>query len=192
MSKIFKSTSRVTKSRRFSAAREIAYIALAVSLITVCAWISIPIATIPITLQTLAVALVGALLGWKRGGAAVLVYILMGLVGIPVFTGFKAGPAALFGVTGGYIFGFFFSAIIPALAKLLPVKNTWLRLGIFFVAMAVGGAVCYFFGTVWFVLMFDCTVGYALAVCVVPYIVPDLVKFATAAFLAVRLEKYVK
>ena len=182
-----------SKSKKYkSAAREIAFISLSVALITVCAWISIPIGQVPITLQTLAVALVGGLLGWKRGCAAVFVYILMGLIGIPVFSGFMGGPAKLFGVTGGYIFGFLFLALIPALAKLLPVKNSWLRLAIFFVSMIVGEAACYFFGTVWFVLMYKCTVGYALAMCVVPFIVPDLVKFAVAAFLAVRLEKYIK
>lgn len=174
------------------AAREIAYIALGVALVTVCAWISVPVGSIPFTLQTLAVALLGALLGWKRSLAAIAVYILMGLIGIPVFAGFRAGTAALFGATGGYIFGFFFLALVPALFKLLPVKNKWARAGIFYGAMALGMAVCYFFGTVWFVLMYECSVGYALAMCVVPYLIPDLVKFVVATLLAVRLEKYIR
>ena len=177
---------------RRSVAREIAYIALSVSLITVCAWISFPAMQVPITLQTLAVALIGALMGWKRGLAAIFVYILMGLIGIPVFSRFNSGVGALFGPTGGYIFGFLFLALVPALCKYIPLKNKWGRAGIFFAASVVGETLCYLFGTVWFILMYHCTLEYALATCVVPFIVPDLVKFVVAAALAARLEKYVK
>ena len=185
-----KNTVKTNQSKRFrSATREIAYIGLAVAVIAVCAWISLPVGPIPFTLQTLSVALVGALLGWKRGTAAVAVYILMGLVGVPVFAGFKSGIPALFGPTGGYIFGFLFAALLPALFKLLPVKKVWARMALFYLGSILGLAVCYFFGTVWFVLMYDCTVGYALVLCVTPYILPDLVKLAVAAFLAARLEK---
>ncbi len=178
------------KGRR--AAREIAYIALAVALITVSAWISLPIGPIPFTLQSFAVAFTGALLGWKRGTAAVMIYVLMGLVGIPVFSGFRAGAAALFGPTGGYIFGFFFAALLPALFKLLPVRNVWARGALFYAADLLGLAVCYFFGTVWFVLFAKVPVGYALGVCVVPYLAPDAVKLFFAAFLAARLEGIVR
>ncbi len=174
-----------------SVSRDVARIALAVALITVCAWISIPVGAIPVTLQTFAVCLTGALLGAKRGLAAIGVYVLMGLVGIPVFAGFKAGYATLAGPTGGYIFGFFFAALLPALAKLLPVRNRWGRTGIFYLAMLLGLALCYAFGTVWFVLMYRCTVGYALALCVLPYLLPDACKLAVAALLAGRLERSV-
>lgn len=181
-----------------SAAREVSYIALGVALITVCAWISLPIGEVPFTLQTFAVAAVGGLLGWKRGTCAVAVYVFMGLIGIPVFAGFRAGLAALMGATGGYILGFVFSVFVAGLAKLVPVKNKWARTGIFYAAMIMGHAICYFFGTVWFLLVYNggaanpMGVGAALALCVVPYIIPDLVKLAVAALLTVRLEKYVK
>ena len=146
-----KNSANNTASKRFrSAAREIACIGLAVAVITVCAWTSLPVGPIPFTLQTLAVALVGALLGWKRG------------------------------------------TLVPALFRLLPVKKFWVRTALFYFGNLLGLAVCYFFGTVWFVLMYRCSVGYALALCVTPYIIPDLVKLAVAALLAVRLEKYVR
>ena len=183
---------RIRGSWRRSAAREIAYIAISVALITVCAWIAVPVSAIPVTLQTLAVALIGALMGWKRSIAAVFVYILMGLVGIPVFSRFQSGVAVLFGSTGGYIFGFLFLALVPALCKFIPVKNKWARAGVFFGASVLGETVCYFFGTVWFVYMMHCEVGYALLNCVVPFIVPDLVKFVVSSLLAARLERYVK
>ena len=167
-------------------------VALSIAIITTCAWISVPVAAIPVTLQTLSVALVGALFGWKRALCAVFCYILMGLAGIPVFAGFKAGTAALFGPTGGYIFGFLFLALFPALAKLLPVKNRWGRISIFYGFMLLGLSVCYAFGTLWFVLMYRCGWGYALMLCVVPYLPFDAVKLFLAAFLAVRLERHVR
>ena len=175
---------------RKSIARECAYIALAVCLITVCAWISFPIGAVPVTLQTFAVCFTGALFGWKRGIPAILIYIFMGLIGIPVFSGFKAGGAALFGPTGGYIFGFIFAALIPSLAKFIPVTRAAARCAVFYSANILGLAVCYFFGTVWFVLMYKCTVAYALMLCVVPFLVPDFIKLFLAAVLAVRLERY--
>ena len=176
---------------RKSIARECAYIALAVALVTVSAWISVPVGAVPVTLQTFAVCFIGALFGWKRGIFAILVYVFMGLLGIPVFAGFKAGAAALFGPTGGYIFGFFFAALMPALAKLIPVKRKAARCALFYAANILGLAVCYLFGTVWFVLMYQCTVGYALALCVLPFLLPDAVKLLVAALLAVRLERYI-
>lgn len=180
------------KTKFKSLSHSIAYVALSVALITVCAWISVPIGPIPVTLQTFAVSLIGVLLGWKRGLAAIGTYILMGLIGIPVFAGFNAGPAALFGPTGGYIFGFLFAVEIPALFKLVRVKNTWGRTFLFYAAMVIGLAVCYTFGTVWFMFMYRCTFVYALGMCVVPYLLPDAVKLFLAALLAVRLEQFIR
>ena len=76
--------------------RNLVYVALGAALITVCSWISIPM-TIPFTLQTFAVCLIAALLGWRNGLEAVVVYILLGAVGLPVFSGFKGGIGALLG-----------------------------------------------------------------------------------------------
>ncbi len=183
----------VTHTKRAkSAAREIAYIALSVAIIAVCAWSTVPFGPVPFTLQTFAVCFVGALLGWKRSLAAVAVYIFMGLCGIPVFSGFKAGTAALLGPTGGYIFGFFFAVLAPALFKLIPAKGKWARFGIFYAADILGLAVCYFFGTVWFVMMNGFSVGKTIALCVTPFILPDLVKLFVAALLSSRLEKYIR
>ncbi len=173
-------------------AKDVAYTALAVALITVCAWISVPIGHVPFTLQTFAVAFVGAVFGWKRGLAAVFSYILMGLVGIPVFSKFSAGPSALFGPTGGYIFGFLFLLLFPALCKLIPVKKGWKRAALFFAASLLGTAVCYLFGTVWFMLVYRCTFAYAFTLCVLPFLLPDFFKLAIASVLAVRLEKFMK
>lgn len=180
------------RARAKSAAREIAYIAVSVAILAVCAWVTVPFGPVPFTLQTFAVCFIGALLGWKRSLATVAVYILMGLVGIPMFSGFKAGTAALLGPTGGYIFGFFFAALVPALFKLIPIKNKWARFGIFYAANILGLALCYLFGTVWFVLMNSASVGSAIALCVTPFLIPDAIKLFVAALLSSRLERYIK
>ena len=84
------------------------YIAFFAALIAVCSWISIP-SEVPFTLQTFAVCVSVGLLGGKRGTVAVLVYIFLGLVGVPVFAGFKGGVAALAGATGGYLVALIFT-----------------------------------------------------------------------------------
>lgn len=85
--------------------RDIVFIGIFAALIAICSWISIP-TTVPFTLQTMGVFTAVGLLGGKRGSLAVLVYILLGLVGLPVFAGFSGGVGVLFGTTGGYIIGF--------------------------------------------------------------------------------------
>ena len=107
--------------------REIAYIGLCTALIAVCSWISIPL-TVPITLQTFAIFLTVALLGLKNGTITVLVYILLGAIGLPVFSGFKSGAAVLLGTTGGYIIGFLFSAIVVGLILKFFGKSTLVML----------------------------------------------------------------
>ena len=138
----------------------------------------------------------GAVLGWKRGLASVVIYFLMGLVGIPVFAGFRAGVAVLFGPTGGYLLGFLVDVILVGVAKLLRLKNRWVRIGVLYGAMILGAVFYFSFGTLWFMTMYKGAGGISLAaalmMCVVPYLAPDAVKAALAALLAVRLERFVK
>ena len=179
-----------------SAAREIAYIALGIALIAVCAWISIPLGPIPVTLQTFAVPFLGAVFGWKRGLASVAIYFIMGLIGIPVFSGFRAGVAVLFGPTGGYLLGFLLEVIVIGTAKLIPLKNRWAKMGVLYASMILGGLIVFAFGTLWFMTMYkgagEMSLSAALMMCVVPYLAPDAVKAALAALVAVRLERFVK
>ena len=100
----------VKKSKRFKTI-DIAYIGIFAALIAVCSWISIPLA-VPVTLQTMAVCITAGLLGTKKSVLTVVVYILLGLIGVPVFAGFSSGVGVLFGMTGGYIIGFIFTALI--------------------------------------------------------------------------------
>ena len=171
-------TQTTTRSKTY----DMVYIAVFAVLIAICSWISIPM-TVPFTLQTFAVFLAVGVLGGKRGSLAVLIYILLGAVGIPVFAGFS----------GGYIIGFLFSALLMWLIEKLFGRKTWV-LGI---SMVLGLIVCYAIGTVWFMVVYaqnSGAVGLAtvLGWCVIPFIIPDLVKIALALTLSKRLSKALK
>ena len=168
---------------------DMVYIALFSVLIGICSWISIP-AAVPFTMQTFAIFLTVAVLGGKKGTASVLLYILMGLVGIPVFSGFKAGPGVLLGTTGGYIIGFIFTALLMWGMEKLLGKRFW----ILTISMILGLIVCYGFGTAWFMVVYARNtgavgLGTVLGWCVIPFIIPDCVKIALALVLSVPLRK---
>ena len=107
---------------------DLAYMAVCAALIAICSWISIP-AAVPFTMQTFAVFCVLGLLGGKRGTISILVYILLGAVGLPVFAGFSGGIGILFGTTGGYIIGFIFVGLIYWAAEKLFGANDLLGCG---------------------------------------------------------------
>lgn len=171
---------------------DIAYIAMFAAVITVCAQIQIP-TTVPFTLQTLGVFVAGSMLGWKRGTISVLLYILLGLVGIPVFAGFSGGVATLFGLTGGYIIGFIFTALLVGFMCDKLGKKLW----VLAVSMILGLLVCYAFGTAWFMVVYSSNNGAidlmtALSWCVIPYLLFDAAKIVCASILVNRLDKIVK
>ena len=167
--------------------RDMAYIALFAVMMAVCSWISIPY-VVPFTLQTFAVFLAVGVLGGRRGTVAVLVYLLMGAVGLPVFTGFSGGIGHLLGSTGGYIVGFMFTALVMWGMEGIPGNRTV----VLTISMVLGLLVCYAFGTAWFLLVYARATGpvgvwTAVGWCVAPYVVPDLVKLALALVLRRRL-----
>lgn len=167
--------------------RNMVYIAMFAVLISICSWISIPSA-VPFTMQTFGIFLAVAVLGGKRGSLAVLVYLLLGLVGVPVFAGFSGGIGCLAGTTGGYIVGFQLTALVMWAMEAMLGKQNW----VLFLSMVLGTAACYAFGTAWFMYIYARTtgaigLGTALGWCVIPYIIPDLLKAALALALRGRL-----
>jgi len=174
--------------------RDIAYIAIFTALMAVCSWIAIPTPTrIDFTMQILGLFLLLGTLGGKRGTLAVTAYLLLGAVGVPVFSGFSGGIGALLSPSGGYLIGYFFAALLMwGLEKVLGTK-TW-ALG---VSMVLGLLVCYAFGTAWFMAVYPMggeAVGLvtALTWCVIPYLPFDLIKIAAALTLSVQLRRHVK
>lgn len=178
---------------------DICYMALFVAIIAVCSWISIPIGNLKYTLQVLGVLLCGGLLGWKRGLLAVLAYILLGAVGVPVFSNFTSGLFS--SATSGYIVGFLFTVLVTGLGYKVNVRlknraaayaaNLAIHAGF----MALGVLLCYAFGTAWFMVYMSgqgVTLAYALSVCVVPYLWFDAIKIAVALILVDRLKRYVR
>ena len=174
---------------------DLTYLGLFAALMAICAWISVPMPAplVPFTLQTFAIFAAVTTLGGRRGTYAVGVYLLLGLVGLPVFAGFRSGPGTLLGITGGYILGFFVCAVVYWLV------TTWLGESLW--AMLLGGtlglAACYAFGTAWFLLLYIRTtgpmsLGAALGMCVVPYILPDLCKLALAVLVSRRVRPHLR
>lgn len=181
------STVAVQRSKTY----DIVYIAVFAVIMAICSWISIP-AAVPFTLQTFGVFIAVDVLGGKRGSLSVLVFILLGAIGIPVFANFSGGIGVLAGPTGGYIIGFLFSALLMWAMEKLPGKKSVMQI----VSMIAGLIVCYAFGTVWFVIVYgrrNGPIGFtaALASCVVPFIIPDIIKIALAYVLSRKLRKYV-
>lgn len=174
---------------------DMVYVGIFAVLIALCSWISIPIGLVPVTLQTFAVFATMGILGGRRGTFAVLVYILLGAVGVPVFAGFAGGVSILFGMTGGYILGFLLTGLLywgltKAFGEKLPVVV---------LSMVLGLIVCYAFGTAWFMVVYNAKnagnpiglIG-ALSMCVFPFVIPDLVKIVLAVAMTKALKRYVR
>lgn len=158
--------------------KDLVYIAIFTSIICVMSLISIP-TTIPFTLQTLAVFLCMFMLKPIDSLISVLLYILIGAIGVPVFAGFKSGFGVLAGPTGGYIIGFILMTLIPFI-----LKNK-IASGI------IGLIICYLFGSIWFLLFNQSNITSlwkVLTICVFPFVLPDGVKLALAYILAKRLK----
>lgn len=165
--------------------REMTLTAAMAAVICVLGPMSIPIGVVPISFTNLAVYLAVYALGVKRGTMSYLVYLLIGMVGIPVFSGFTGGVGKLFGPTGGYLIGFVFMALICGWVidqfecKRIPS----------FAGMMLGTAGCYFFGTVWLAYQAGMTFYGALAAGVLPFVIGDLAKITAAALIGPQIRR---
>lgn len=160
-----------TKSRTYI----LAMVAVMTAVTCVLAPMSIAIGAVPITLTNLVVYFSLYLLGWKRGSLSVLAYILIGMMGLPVFSGFSGGLGKLAGPTGGYILGFLAIAVVAGWV-IDHTNSRVLHLG----GMVLGTAVCYALGTAWYCFLTHNSLQAALWTCVIPFIPFDLAKMAAA------------
>lgn len=178
----------------------IVLIAVSAALITICSWISITIGPVPFTLQTMAIFAVLMTIGGARGSIAVVIYLLLGLVGVPVFAGFKGGPASFLGPTGGFLVGFAVASLVwILLEKLLRDKmssSAVKRILYGVINAVICEVVMYTIGVIWFMVVYGqqtgpVGLGATLTMCVVPFIFPDIVKIAVAIVIGERAGKLI-
>lgn len=161
--------------------------ALFAAMICVMAPWSFSAGAVPITLATLAIYLASLVLGWKRATAAVVIYILLGAVGVPVFSNLTGGLQKLVGPTGGYIVGYIPLALTAGLIA-DRLDNAW---G-YVIALLAGTLALYALGTAWFCVSLGKDLGYAMGVCVLPFLPGDAIKVALATIIAIKLRPLVK
>ena len=178
----------------------IVLIAVSAALIAICSWISITIGPVPFTLQTMAIFAVLMTIGGARGSVAVIIYLLLGLVGVPVFAGFKGGPASFLGPTGGFLVGFAVASLVwILLEKLLRDKmssSAVKRILYGVINAVICEVVMYTIGVIWFMVVYGqqtgpVGLGATLTMCVVPFIIPDIVKIAVAVVIGERAGKLI-
>lgn len=168
------------------------YIALGAVFITISSWITIPL-TVPVTLQTCGIFIIIGMLGGRRGTLSVLIYLFLGIIGFPVFSGFRGGIGILFGNTGGYIIGFVFTALFLWLFEKNIAASTMRR----FLAMIAGQVICYLFGTLWFWFLYakeatQAGIGLILGWCVIPFLIPDVCKIIIALVVCNKTKGLIK
>lgn len=163
--------------------REIVLAGLFAAVIAVLSQFTIPLGTIPLTLQTFAVGFSVTLLGKKTGTIAVGVYLLMGLIGLPVFAGGSAGFSVLFGPTGGFLVGFLFNAFFTGLIIEKTSLNYWGAIA----GNLVGAFLTLVFGAVWLKISAGMAWPAAFGAGMIPFIIPGIIKAVAAAYLGVLL-----
>lgn len=172
--------------------KNIAYISLFAVMICLCGLITVP-SSVPFTLQSFAVCISLIYLGGKRGTLSVLLYIFIGSLGLPVFSGGQGGFGILFGQTGGYIIGLVLIGVVYTLSEKFAENKKFIR----HISLFVGHIVCYATGTLQFALIYSKKTGTAsiwqiLTICVLPFVIPDLIKIIIAVSLADKLKKITK
>lgn len=149
---------------------------------------ALPIGAVPVSLTTLVLYFLVYLLDGKHALISYTVYFLLGLVGLPVFSGFSGGVGKLAGPTGGYLIGFFL--MIPCAAGMLKhsgKSRMGQAMGLIFATL-----IAYVFGVTWFVVSMSCDIYYALTVGVLPFLIGDFLKIALAVWIGPALRKRIR
>lgn len=166
--------------------KELAIAAVLTAITCVLAPISIPIGTVPISIGVFCILLIGAMLAPHLAVMSVLVYILIGSVGVPVFSNFEGGLQKLIGPTGGFLFAYPFMVLIISFSVVLFKRKNVLSLG---VGMILSLVVMYTSAATWFVISTGSTVKYALITCVTPFILVDFIKLVCATAFSLAISK---
>jgi len=150
--------------------------------------LSLPIGIVPISLTNLAIYFSVYVLGQKRGTLSYIVYLLIGLIGLPVFSGFSGGLTKLFGPTGGYLIGFIFMAFISGFF----IDKFSNKIYMCFLGMILGTVLAYILGTAWLAYQSNLTFNATLAIGVLPFIPGDLAKMVIASLIGPQIKKRLK
>lgn len=145
--------------------------------------LAVPVGPVPVTMGTFVVFLAGIVLEWKQAAAAVLVYLLAGLIGLPVFSGGRGGFGVFAGPTGGYLWSYLLMAI---LVSRMSKRGGWARAAL---ANTFAALLCYLVGTIQFMAVADANLRVALALCVWPFMPFDVIKIIAAAVMGVRIRR---
>ena len=179
-------------NKKFFSVLDMVYISLGAVLLMLGAWLTIP-SVVPFTLQTAIIFVLLASMGAHKTLWVLLVYCLLGIMGVPVFASMRGGVGVLFGVTGGYILGFFLTAVCAWVQeKIFPSSKVMQT--IFFI---IGMIACYALGTVWFMYAYaksadtQITLLAALNMCVIPFLIPDLAKLLVGQYVGNILKKVI-
>lgn len=168
--------------------RNMALCGMCSALLCLCGWLSFPLGDTAITLQTFGIFLCLGALGGKRGTVSIFVYLLLGAAGLPVFSGFRGGMGVLLGATGGYLVGFLVCGLVYWLLSALFPRHS-------LAAMVAGLFICYLFGSLWYYIVYTAgsaaTLGFILAKCVLPFLLPDMAKLLLAHSLSKKLRPFV-
>lgn len=153
------------------------------SVICILGPLSIPIGLVPISFTNLAIYIALYVLGMAKGTLSLIIYLLIGFIGLPVFSGFTSGPSKLLGPTGGYLIGFIFMSLIAGFC--IDKFSTKWYLSI--IGIIIGTAVCHSFGTVWLAYQTNMSASAALAAGVIPFIPGDLTKILISAYIGPKI-----
>lgn len=168
--------------------KNLALTAITAAILCIFAPISLPVGAVPVSLATFAVCLISSFTPYKQSVAAVIIYIMLGAAGLPVFSGFIGGFQQIAGITGGFIIGYIPCALITSvlIGKFADTKY------IYPLSMVIGVSVCYIFGTVWYSLQTNTDAAASFAVCVLPFIAGDIIKISAASVTGIILRKRLK
>lgn len=156
------------------------------ALLCICSPLAVPIGVIPMTFSLFAVVLTGIVLGAKKAFLSVILYLLIGICGLPVFSGAQSGIGVLFGPTGGYLWSYAFTATLAGIS--VKIQNDAVKKACVFAISMSGVLVCYVCGTAQYMLVTGCGLGTALAVCVYGFVIFDVIKTLLAVIVGMKLK----
>lgn len=169
-------------------AQRIAVTGILAAAICLLAPLSIPVGAVPLSLATFAVYIIACTVDTKCAVSAVAIYILLGMAGLPVFSAFRGGLQIIAGATGGYIIGYIPCALTVSLLTEKFGNNKY----IYPLSMVLGTLACYLIGTLWYTVQAEVAFTAALSVCVLPFIIGDIIKITAASALAIAIKKRIR